>query len=210
MIFLLLCILISAGFEIYDAFAYVKFGWRTVLYNLPLYACDLNIFILPLAIFKKHKKNILNKFVLYFVTTGPIFTLLIPGITSGIYAFYSNEVLGTFLPHILYVIVAVLYLKFNHIKCNSKKPYKVWLSMMIILIIVHTINLVLIFTGVFLNANYMFTGHAPPIEIAENVVNLLGGKNPIIRAYFLMMIGYTVMTIAFWGFHKFCERKWAN
>lgn len=62
---LLLLVLISAIFEFSDTFGYLKFGYRTLFYNLPLFACDLNIFILPLVILRTGKKEILNKFILY-------------------------------------------------------------------------------------------------------------------------------------------------
>ncbi|MDR0697423.1 MAG: hypothetical protein LBF68_07845 [Christensenellaceae bacterium] len=89
-IFLLACVAISAAFELYDTFAYVtRYGWITVFYNLPLFACDLNIFILPIAIIMHllgRDRPFLNKYVLYFSTSGPIFTLFVPWITSGIYS----------------------------------------------------------------------------------------------------------------------------
>jgi hypothetical protein len=209
-IVLLLLVAVSAFFEFSDVFRYLEFGTKTLFYNLPLFACDLNIFILPLAILRTGRKDTLNKFVLYYVTTGPCFTLLIPEISENVYTWYSNEILGTFLPHSIYIIVAILYLKFNHIRCSPSKPYKVLSCMLVILTIVHIFNLILIFTDIFPDANYMFTGKAPPMAWANILANALGYRNKYIRSYFLLVLGYTLLTTIAFLIHKCLDKNFTH
>ena len=210
-VFLLVCVAISAGFEFYDTFAYVAdFGWITVLYNLPLFACDLNIFILPTVIVLHllgRDKPVLNKYVLYFTTTGPVFTMFLPLIDSGIYPWYSNEVLGTFIPHTLYIVVAVLYFKFFHVKCSPRQPWKVGLFIETILVVIHGINLFLYYTGLAKTANYMFTMTVPNVPAAQWGAALLGSGNPYIRGWLFMAVGYVLMTAMFYGIHKVFEAQ---
>ena len=206
-IFLLCCVAVSATIScVVDVFRFVPTeGWLSVFKNLPLYPCDLNNFILPIALLKKKKKPLLDKYILYFVTTGPIYTLLAPIAESNVYYFYEYDIWGTFLAHSLYIVVAVLYLKFNHVKCSSREPWKMWLIMMIMLTIVHGVNLALIYTGINPNANYCFTGHPPEVGIAYRAAVLVGYNNPYILCYFFMVIGYTGMTIIYYFVHKLTE-----
>lgn len=207
-VFLLCCVAVSATISFYDMFSLVpEFGWISTLRNLPLFPCDLNNFILPLAILRKDKKPLLNKFILYFVTTGPIYTIMAPVAGDYEYYFYDYEIWGTFLAHSLYIVVAVLYLKFNHIKCSSKGPWKVWLPMIIMLTIAHGINLALIYSGANPNANYFFTAFVPDVGIAYRSAVLLGYHIPWIRCYFFMVIGYTGMTIIYYFVHKTTETE---
>lgn len=207
-VFLLCCVAVSATISFYDMFSLVpEFGWISTLRNLPLFPCDLNNFILPLAILRKDKKPLLNKFILYFVTTGPIYTIMAPVAGDYEYYFYDYEIWGTFLAHSLYIVVAVLYLKFNHIKCSSKGPWKVWLPMIIMLTIAHGINLALIYSGANPNANYFFTAFAPDVGIAYRGAVLVGYNIPWIRCYFFMLIGYTGMTIIYYFVHKVTETE---
>jgi preprotein translocase subunit SecG len=207
-IVMLLCILICAAFEFYDMFAYLDYGWKSIFLNLPLYACDLNIFVLGIALFRKGEKRILNKYILYYSITGPIFTLLIPVIDNDIHLWYSNDVIGKFVPHILYVAVAYIYLKFNVKHLCYKKPYEVFLCMIMILSIVHIINLSLIYTGINESADYMFTIDAGKIKLIGDIGKYLGNENKIIRNYFVMFIGYFILTIGMYLAHKTYETQY--
>ncbi|MDR0752383.1 MAG: YwaF family protein [Christensenellaceae bacterium] len=199
---LLLCLFVCAVFEFYDMFSNLKYGPKTIFLNMPLYACDLNIFILIFALLKKGKKQIINKFILYYCTTGPIFTLLVPMINEGVYSWHSNEIAGTFIPHILYVVVSILYLIFNAEFISYRKPYKPFLSMIIMISLVHIINLILIKTNLNAAANYMFTMNAEQIEFVSVASRFLGSESPIIRNYFVMCLGYLMLTIAAYFVHR--------
>ncbi|MDR0752091.1 MAG: YwaF family protein [Christensenellaceae bacterium] len=199
---LLLLLLVPLAFEFYDMFAYLKYGYFTIFANMPLFACDLNIFILALALIREPPKILLNKFILYYSTTGPVFTLIIPMIIDDTYLWYSNHVMGLFIPHIIYIIVSILYLKFNVSYIDYQKPYKVFLVMISMMTLVHLVNLFLIFKGINPDANYMFTINTDPLEFITQISMYLGAKNLVIRNYFVMALGYLILTLVLYFVHR--------
>ena len=208
-IFLLICVGISSFIMLYDMFRLVpENGWKGMLEELPLFACDINNVILPIAILKKKNKDLINKFILYYIVVGPIFTLIAPEIENGIYMFYDYEVWSRFLEHSLYIIVAVLYLKFNHIKVNSRGPWKAWLAMMLIMTAVHGINLWLYYSGAYPMANYFFTMRPPAaFPLAWHCAVLVGYNIDGVFCYFFMTIGYTSWTIFLYFMNKIYETE---
>jgi hypothetical protein len=56
----------------------------------------------------------------------------------------------------------------------------------------------------------MFTGHGVTVEAAKGLINIFGGDNPYIRAYILIMIGYTLMSVLFYMIHRIFETEWMS
>lgn len=208
-VFLLCCIAICFTVSMMEMFRFVPTkGWKSVLKGLPLFACDLNVVILPLAICKKKKHPLLDKFILYYVVVGPLFTLFLPQIPGGEYKFYDYVIVLGFLEHGLYFIVAVLYLKFNRIVVDSREPWKPWLAIIVLMTAVHGINLLLYYTGANIDANYFFTMRPPAnFAIVWHGAVWLGYNLKGVFCYFFMMAGYTLWTMILYFLNKVYETE---
>ena len=207
-VFLLCCVAVSATISLYDTFCLVPTeGWKGALQDLPIYPCDLNNIILPFVILKKNKKSFINTYVLYVSLSGPLFSLLAPIESNYTHYFYDYEIWGTCVAHTMYIVVSVLYLKFNHIKPSSNGFWKTLFMLLSMLSVVHIINLVLIYTGIDSSANYFFTGHPYDTGIVYRFAVLVGYNIPWIRCYFLMLISYTGIGLFFYYLHKGIETE---
>lgn len=205
---MLCCLVVSACITFYDMFCLVPTGgWKTVFRNLPLFPCDLNNFILPYAILKKKNRPLLDKYIAYYTVVGAIMTLVVPVAENNMYYFYEYEVWGTFLAHSIYIVVAVLYYKFNNIKTSSKEPWKVLAILIAMMTVAHGVNLALIYSGLNPNANYFFTGRPVEVGIVYRAAVFLGYNVPWIRCYFFMFVGYVWWTITAYFIHKILETE---
>ena len=182
-------------------------GWKGVLKVLPLFACDLNNFILPIVLFGKKRHPIIDKYVAYFVLTGPLFTLLSPPVANYTHYFYEYPVWSSYLGHGTYITIALLYFLFFKPKISSRKPWQMWCMIHGLMLGVHCINLLLIHTGLNPDANYFFTIAGFPLFAAWRAMVSLGYHIPYVYSFFFMTVGYTAMTIFFYFVHKVTETE---
>lgn len=186
---------------------YLTGGYLGMLRVLPLFACDINSFILPIILFSKKQHPVVEKYVAYFTLTGPMFTLLSPLANASGLMFYSYSVWSTFLGHGTYITISILYFAFFRPKISSRKPWQMWLMIHGLMLGVHLINLLLIHTGLYPEANYFFTIDGFPLFAAWRAMVSLGYHIPYVHSFIFMTVGYTAMTIFFYFVHKITETE---
>lgn len=175
--------------------AYKMGGTALLLANLPLFSCDWNIVLFPIVIFSKKDRQVLKKFILYYVIPQGISTLFMPKAADYTYMFYEYEVFASFLVHSLYIIVAACYFGFFHVRIDSRKPWKPFLLFMGMMTLVHGFNILMRETGVYPESNYFFTIDPFQIPIAWHCAVSWGYNLPYVYSYFFITVGYLAMTI---------------
>ncbi len=190
---ILLLILTCAVIKIYNMFEYVQYGWYTIFWNLPLYICSLNVFILPWLIISKKSHPIMAHYLSFIAIPGAIFSMIFPGISENVYSIFSPVLLEAFYTHTIYITIGLLYIKFNKYTISKKYILNVALVITIMSIGGHIVNEILVYTKIDIGANYMFTEYG----LAGTPLVWLYNLIPIKLLY--LLIGYYLML-----FLRFC------
>jgi uncharacterized membrane protein YwaF len=188
----------------------VLYNWKSIFANLPIALCDLNMFILSIALLKKGKKELLNKYILYVTVLVPLFVVIRPEIRPDLYTWYSPIVMGKLLPHILYSVVAILYLLFNVKHISTKKSYEVIINLILITTTLHIINMALVYSGLCPGANYFYTISEGNLTWVTNIARHLGSNNKFIRNYLVMILTVTCWVIVLNIIHRTIEYIYYN
>lgn len=186
---MLIIIFTCAVIKVYNMFQYVRYGWYTIFWNLPLYICSLNVFILPWLLISKKRHPIMAHYLSFIAIPGATFSMIFPGISENIYPIYSPVLLEAFYTHAVYITIGLLYIKFNNYTISKKYIIDVALLISVFSFCGHIVNEILIYTKIDVEANYMFTEYG----LAGTPLVWLFDAIPIKLVY--LLIGYYLMLI---------------
>lgn len=157
-----LCIFNIVFFFIYKGFLSIdkdflkinnleNFNWWS---ELPLQLCNINMFIIPIALFTN--KKFLMGFSFYIAPLGAIIALLFPEPAFTGYNIFLMRNIGFYLTHGLLIVLGISLCIFGFFKPNFKMIPKILLTLFILSLFMHGINTILRQT-VCPHANYFFT-----------------------------------------------------
>ncbi len=153
---------LDAEYRIVNA-AMGGFNWWS---ELPLNLCNINMIIIPIAIWKRSRP--LMNFSFFLGPLGALMALMMPSTGFSGYSILMPRMLGFYFTHFMVFIEGIALASFGLFRPTYKELPKTLLTVLIVAIIVFGINMLLRLTGLCPKANYFFsveTEGNPVLEI---------------------------------------------
>ncbi len=133
--------------------------------ELPLNLCNINMILLPIAVYTK--KRPLLSFCFFFGPLGALMALLMP--TSGFsgYSFLLPRMLGFYLTHFMIFTEGIALACFGLYRPQVRDLPKTLLVLLIFGAIMFLFNMILRWTGLHPHANYFFTAETEGNALLE-------------------------------------------
>ena len=141
-------------YKAYQAFYYDRYEF-ILIYNLPLHFCNLNLFLLPLAIITRNKT--LMAYQVYFGTLLSFFALYAIDPAFRGEPFFEFSCMVYYYYHSMLAVIPFTFLAFKTLTPSFKAVWKPTLLLLVLTVLIHIINIVLRTTGIAADANYFFT-----------------------------------------------------
>jgi uncharacterized membrane protein YwaF len=143
-----------AVYKFYQAFFYDGYDF-IFAYNLPLHFCNLNLILLPLAIWLRNK--VLMAYQIYFGTLLAFFALFTIDPAFRGEPFFEFTCLVYFYYHGMLAVMPLTLLAFKQCTPAFKTAWKPVALMVAVTFVMHIVNVTLRVTGLAEEANYFFT-----------------------------------------------------
>lgn len=163
------------------------YGW---FYELPLQLCNINMFLIPIGILTK-KRGIMG-FSFFLAPLGATMALVFPEQAFIGKPFFTFYIFAFYLTHFLIVIAGISLATLGFFRPVFKDFPKVFLTLIVLALGVHLVNLGLIYSGLCLKANYFFTMRPGGVSLLE-----LFAK--ITKIPFIYMLPSLVILAAYMG-----------
>lgn len=174
---------------------------ESILYNLPLFLCSIQLIAIPMAAFSKGRiKEAALDFVCIFGILGAIFGTIGAGQNYSVYPVLSFDNVVSGVTHSISGF-ASLYILISKMASMKKKNISITFSILIGFCVAAYIANVLI------DYNYMFlmAGDGTPYDIVYNLVN----GNKILYPMFVVAL-FLVYIVAFYSIFYFFSKKSKN
>ena len=158
------CIITLIGFFIYKYFLSIDSDYNVITANmggfnwwgeLPLQLCNINMILIPIAVFRKNRP--LKCFCFFLAPLGAMMALLMPGNGFSGYSLLLPRMLGYYGTHFMIVIEGLALVCFGLYRPKFRDLPRAILAALIITFCTFLINLLLRWTGLHPKANYFFS-----------------------------------------------------
>ena len=123
--------------------------------ELPLHLCNINMMLIPIAVWRKHKP--LLAFCFFLAPLGAMMALAMPGVGFEGYSLLLPRMLGYYGTHFMIVIEGLAIVCFGLYRPSFRDLPCTVLTALLITFGVFLINLLLRWTGLHPKANYFFS-----------------------------------------------------
>jgi uncharacterized membrane protein YwaF len=156
-VLLTICVFNAALYFVYKAYQALWYdGYEFVLvYNLPLHVCNLNLFLLPLAI--RLRSRTMTAFQVYFGSPLAFFALFAIDPSFRGAPFLEFTCLTYYYYHGMLTVMPLLLPVFGMFAPSVRDAWKPVLMMAGLTFAIHIINIIMRTTGIADNANYFYT-----------------------------------------------------
>jgi len=157
-------------YKAYQAFFYEGYDF-VLVYNLPLHFCNLNLFLLPLAIFTRSKT--LMAYQVYFGTLLSLLALFAIDPAFRGAPFFEFSCMVYYYYHSMLAVMPFTFLAFKMFTPSFKEVWKPTVLLVSLTLLMHIINIIFRVTGLAIDANYFYTFGLrgdPFTEIFWNIV----------------------------------------
>jgi len=144
------------------------FNWWT---ELPLNLCNINMILIPIAVWKRNRS--LMSFSFFLGQLGALMALLMPSTGFSGYSLLLPRMLGFFFTHYMVFIESIALASFGLYKPTFREIPKTLITTVIVSFAVFLINIILRKTGLGPKANYFFsveTEGNPVLEIFHKMI----------------------------------------
>ena len=155
--------------------------------ELPLHLCNINMILIPIAVWKKSKP--MMSFSFFLGPLGALMALVMPGAGFDGYSLLLPRMLGYFGTHFMIVIEGLALVTFGLYRPAFRDLPKTLLTIALIETGIFVFNLLLRWTGLYPNANYFYT-----VETEGNfLLDLFYGWIPF--PYLYLLPCYVILSI---------------
>lgn len=172
---------------------------KTILLNLPLFLCSIQLITIPLAAFTKGRiKESALDFVCIFGILGAVFGTIGAGQNYNAYPVLSLDNVASGITHCISGF-ASLYIMFSSLASMKKKNIGITFGILIGFCVTAYI------ANITIPYNYMFlmAGDGTPYDILYNLVN----GNKILYPALVVLLFILYITLFYWLFYKFNRKK---
>ena len=201
------CIITAVGFFVYkyylsidveyDQVAYAAMGGFNWWGELPLHMCNVNMLIIPIAVWRKNRA--LMSFSFYTGTLGATMALLMPSMGFAGYPIFMPRMIGFWGTHFMVLIEAIAIVAYGLYRPRFKDIPKTILTVVIVTFCIFLIDVFIRTTGLNPRANYFFameTEGNPVLEIFHRLIPI-----PFIYEIPCLLIMAPYMCLVTLGFH---------
>ena len=201
------CIITAIGFFVYKYFLSIDLEYDQVAYasmggfnwwgELPLHMCNVNMLIIPIAVWRKNRA--LMSFSFYTGTLGATMALLMPSMGFAGYPIFMPRMLGFWGTHFMVLIEAIAIVAYGLYRPRFKDIPKTILTVVIVTFCIFLIDVFIRTTGLNPRANYFFameTEGNPVLEIFHRLIPI-----PFIYEIPCLLIMAPYMCLVTLGFH---------
>lgn len=153
--------------------------------ELPLQLCNINMFIIPLAVIFKNKY--LLSFGFYVAPLAAIMAITFPELAFTNNSIFLMRNIGFYGTHSVIAIMGILLFSLGYIKPNVKDFIPLTLAATVLSLFAFLINL-LLFSITNVETNYFFTMHTSDISLLNLFYNLI----PVKYIYLLPALGILI------------------
>ena len=158
---------LDADYRVINA-AMGGFNWWT---ELPLNLCNINMIIIPIAVWKRNRS--LMSFSFFLGQLGALLALMMPSTGFSGYSILLPRMLGFFFTHFMVLIESIALASYGLYKPTYKDIPKTMLTAVVVSFVIFIINMILRKTGLGPKANYFFsveTEGNPVLEIFHKII----------------------------------------
>ena len=201
------CIITAVGFFVYKYFLSIDVEYDQVAYaamggfnwwgELPLHMCNINMLIIPIAVWRKNRA--LMSFSFYTGTLGATMALLMPSMGFAGYPIFMPRMIGFWGTHFMVLIEAIAIVAYGLYRPNFKDIPKTILTVVIVTFCIFLIDVFIRTTGLNPRANYFFameTEGNPVLEIFHRLIPI-----PFVYEIPCLLIMAPYMCLVTLGFH---------
>ncbi len=190
----------------YDKMTVVTTGGFNWWGELPLHLCNINMLLIPVAVLLN--LQLLMSFCFFVGSICAALAIIMPGLGFDHYSIFLPRMLGYFGTHFMVVIMAIAIVSFGLYRPKFKDLLKTCGVITLITFCVFLIDLLLIYTGLYPNANYFYAMR----PIGNPLLELFHGWIPLPFLYLipclLILVPYmALVTTGFWLVDKKNERS---
>ncbi len=158
------CVITMIGFIFYKFFLSRDLDYSSITANmggfnwwgeLPLQLCNINMIMIPIAVWKKSRS--LGCFCFFLGPLGALMALIMPGNGFEGYSIFLPRMLGYYGTHFMIVIEGLALVTFGMFRPKLRDLPRAILAALLIAFAVFCINLLLRCTGLHPKANYFFS-----------------------------------------------------
>ena len=190
------CVITLIGFIVYKIFLSLDADYSSITENmggfnwwgeLPLQLCNINMLMIPIAVWKKSRP--LACFSFFLGPLGALMALIIPGNGFDGYSIFLPRMLGYYGTHFMIVIEGLALVTFGMFRPKLRDLPRAVLATLLIAFAVFCFNLLLRWTGLHPKANYFFS-----VETEGNpLLELFYGLIPVPFLY--LMPGSIILVV---------------
>ncbi|MBQ7064973.1 MAG: YwaF family protein [Firmicutes bacterium] len=138
----------------YDQITKMKggFNWWG---ELPLHLCNINLILIPISVLTK--KRGLMSFCFFVGSLGALMAIFMPGIGFDGYSILLPRMIGFFGTHYIIAIMALAIVTFGLYRPRFRDLPVTVLTILLVTLAVHGINMLFRVTGLYPDSNYFFT-----------------------------------------------------
>lgn len=190
------CVITLIGFIVYKIFLSLDADYSSITENmggfnwwgeLPLQLCNINMLMIPIAVWKKSRP--LACFSFFLGPLGALMALIMPGNGFDGYSIFLPRMLGYYGTHFMIVIEGLALVTFGMFRPKLRDLPRAVLATLLIAFAVFCFNLLLRRTGLHPKANYFFS-----VETEGNpLLELFYGLIPVPFLY--LMPGSIILVV---------------
>lgn len=190
------CVITLIGFIVYKIFLSLDADYSSITENmggfnwwgeLPLQLCNINMLMIPIAVWKKSRP--LACFSFFLGPLGALMALIMPGNGFDGYSIFLPRMLGYYGTHFMIVIEGLALVTFGMFRPKLRDLPRAVLATLLIAFAVFCFNLLLRWTGLHPKANYFFS-----VETEGNpLLELFYGLIPVPFLY--LMPGSIILVV---------------
>ena len=190
------CVITLIGFIVYKIFLSLDADYSSITENmggfnwwgeLPLQLCNINMLMIPIAVWKKSRP--LACFSFFLGPLGALMALIMPGNGFDGYSIFLPRMLGYYGTHFMIVIEGLALVTFGMFRPKLRDLPRAVLATLLIAFAVLCFNLLLRWTGLHPKANYFFS-----VETEGNpLLELFYGLIPVPFLY--LMPGSIILVV---------------
>ena len=154
-VLLLICCFNAALYLVYKIAQANESDNFDILMNLPLHFCNINLILLPLAIFLKNKCLMAYQFYFGTVLAALALVTIYPGFRSR--SLFEFTPFVYFYYHSILAVLPILLIKLKLFTPSFKVVWQPVLMLVGLTGIIHIVNIIFRATGIASEANYFFT-----------------------------------------------------
>ena len=139
--------------------------------ELPLQLCNINMLLIPLAVWRKSRP--LQSFCFFLGPLGALMALVMPGNGFDGYSILLPRMLGYYGTHFMVVIECLAVVTFGFYRPKFRDLPKTVLAIILISLAIFGINMLLRTTGLHPKANYFFTVETEGNPVLDLFYNLI-------------------------------------